>query len=168
LQRDLSAIEPWCERWNIDINEDKTQAMYFSYLLRPPGDHLALNGRNNPFVNHVKYLGVISDKVCTWRLHTEMIEAKAFRTFTRIYSLLKSERLSAKIKLTLHKALIRTVITYACLAWELAADTYLLKLQRLQNKVLRTIGNFPRCTPVHDMHTAFNLPYVYYSYITKL
>jgi hypothetical protein len=56
-----------------------------------------------------------------------MIEAKAFRTFIRIYSLLKSERLSAKIKLTLYKALIRTVITYACPAWELAADTYLLK-----------------------------------------
>jgi hypothetical protein len=55
-----------------------------------------------------------------------MIEAKAFRTFIRIYSLLKSDRLSAKIKLTLHKALIRTVITYA---WELAADTHLLKKQ---------------------------------------
>jgi hypothetical protein len=29
-------------------------------------------------------------------------------------------------------------MTYACTAWELAADTNLLKLQRLQNKVLRT------------------------------
>jgi hypothetical protein len=31
-------------------------------------------------------------------------------------------------------------MTYACPAWELAADTHLLKLHRLQNKVLRTIG----------------------------
>jgi hypothetical protein len=58
-------------------------------------------------------------------------------------------------------------MTYACPALELAADTYLLKLQRLRNKVLHTIGNFPRCTPVHDLHGAFNLPYVY-DYITKL
>jgi hypothetical protein len=58
-------------------------------------------------------------------------------------------------------------MTYACPAWELAADTYLLKLQRLQNKVLRTIGDFPRCTPVRDLHTAFNLPYVY-DYIIEL
>jgi hypothetical protein len=35
------------------------------------------------------------------------------------------------------------------------------------DKVLRTIGNFQRCTPVHDLHTAFSLPYVY-DYITKL
>jgi hypothetical protein len=96
-----------------------------------------------------------------------MIEAKAFRTFMKIYSLLKSERLSAKIKVTIHISLIRTVITYACHAWELAADTCLLKLQRLQYKILRTIGNFPRCTPVRYMHTAFSLPYVY-DYITKL
>jgi hypothetical protein len=52
-------------------------------------------------------------------------------------------------------------------SWKLTADTYLLRLQRLQNKVLRTIGNFPRCTPVRDLHTAFNLPHVY-DYITKL
>jgi hypothetical protein len=58
---------------------------------------------------------------------------------------------------------------YASPALEVTVDTYLLKLQRLQNKVLRTIGNFPVCTPVCDLNTAFNLLYVYdYEYITKL
>jgi hypothetical protein len=47
------------------------------------------------------------------------------------------------------------------------ADTYLLKLQRMQNKVPRTIGNFPRCTLVRDLHTAFNLLYIH-DYIIKL
>jgi hypothetical protein len=61
-------------------------------------------------------------------------------------SLFKSERLSTNIKLTLHKALIRSVMTYACPACEFAADTHLIKFQCLQNKVLRTIGNFPRRT----------------------
>jgi hypothetical protein len=60
-----------------------------------------------------------------------MTEVKAFKTFNRIYFLFKSERLSANIKLTLHKALIKSVMTYACPFWELVADTYLLKLQRL-------------------------------------
>jgi hypothetical protein len=70
-----------------------------------------------------------------------MTESKVFRKFLIIYSLFKSERLSANIKLTLHKALIRSVMIYACPAWVLATDTYLIKLQRLQNKVPRTIGN---------------------------
>jgi hypothetical protein len=58
-------------------------------------------------------------------------------------------------------------MTYECPAWEFAADAHLLKLQHLQNNALRTIGNFPKCTPVSDLHTAFNLQHVY-NYITKL
>jgi hypothetical protein len=72
-----------------------TQAIHLS--------HLILNGRNISFANSAKYLGVIFDRRVTWRLHIEMIEAKAFGTFIRMYSLFKSERLSANIKLTLTK-----------------------------------------------------------------
>jgi hypothetical protein len=97
---------------NIKINEAKTRAIYFTRRNRPPDSLLTLNGRNIPFVNSMKYLGVIFDKKIAWRLHIEMIEAKAFRTFVRIYFLFKSERLSSNIKLTLHKALIRYVMTY--------------------------------------------------------
>jgi hypothetical protein len=58
-------------------------------------------------------------------------------------------------------------MTYASPAWEFAADTHLLNLQRLPNQVLCTIGNFPRCTPTRDLHLVFQIPYVY-DYITKL
>jgi hypothetical protein len=59
----------------------------------------------------------------------EMFEAKAFRAFNRICSLLISELLSTNIKLTLHKALISSVMSYAYPAWELAAGIHLLKLR---------------------------------------
>jgi hypothetical protein len=58
-------------------------------------------------------------------------------------------------------------MSYVCPAWEFSADTHLLKLQRLQNKVLRTTGKFPRGTPVRELHMAFYVPYVY-EYKTKL
>jgi hypothetical protein len=106
--------------WNTKTNEDKTQAIYFPHRLGPREAHLTMNGQNISFVKHVKYLGVIFNMKTTHRLHTETTDAKAFRTFIRICSLFKSERLSAK----------------------LAADTYLLKLQSLQNMVLRTTGTF--------------------------
>jgi hypothetical protein len=55
-----------------------------------------------------------------------MIEAKAFTTFIRIYSLFKSE---TNIKLALHKTLIRSIITYACPAWEAGANTSTVTLR---------------------------------------
>src|SRR5215468_35958 len=72
LQRGLTYVELWCERWNIKINEDKTQAIYFSRGNGPAESHLTLKGRNIPFVNQVKHLGVISDTKITWRYHIEM------------------------------------------------------------------------------------------------
>jgi hypothetical protein len=35
LQHGLSSMETWCERWNIKMNEDKTQGVYrLSLILR--------------------------------------------------------------------------------------------------------------------------------------
>jgi hypothetical protein len=110
----------WSKRWNIRINEDKMQAIYFSHKIRPPESLLTINGQNIPFVNNVKYLGVIFGRKITWGLHIKTIETKAFRAFIRTYSLFKSEHLSANIKLTLYKTLIRS---YASPAWEFAANT---------------------------------------------
>jgi hypothetical protein len=132
ILRGLDSMAAWWKHWNIKIIEDKTQAIHFTRRNRPPVSLLTLNGRNISFVNSVKYLGVLFDKKMTWRLHIQMIEAKVLTTFIRIYSVLENERLSANIKLTLHKALIRSVMTYACPAWEFAAECHLLKLQKLQ------------------------------------
>jgi hypothetical protein len=84
------------------------------------------------------------------------------------YSKLYEKRtLKRRYKTNIYKALIRYILTYACPAWEFAADSYLLKLQRLQNKVLRTTGNLPRRTPTRDLHMAFKIPYLY-DFVTKL
>jgi hypothetical protein len=42
-----------------------------------------------------------------------------------------------------------------------------MKLQRLQNSVLRAVGKLDRPTSVRDLHLAFQIPYAY-DYITKL
>jgi hypothetical protein len=84
LQRGLSPIDAWCEPWNIKINEGKTQGIYFSHSRRPTVSRPTLNVKDIPFLNCVKYLGVIFDKKNTWSLHIQMIEAKAFRTLEYI------------------------------------------------------------------------------------
>jgi hypothetical protein len=62
-------------------------------------------------------------------------------------------------KLALPKALIRSVITADCPSWDFAANTLLLKLQPLQNKVLR--WQLSRRTLLRDMHVAFQIRYIY-------
>jgi hypothetical protein len=91
---------------------------------------------------------------------TEMIEAKTFRTFIRVYSLFKNERSRANIKLTLHKALIRSgMMTYACNFWELAADTYLLKLQRGKERKKERKKDSPHHWKLAKVHIGPRFPH---------
>jgi hypothetical protein len=64
LQRGLTSVDSWCERWNVKINEDKSQIIYFSHRQRAIVAYVTLKGRHIPFVNNVKYLKVCFDKNC--------------------------------------------------------------------------------------------------------
>jgi hypothetical protein len=68
IQRGLTAMESWCERWNIKINEEKTRVIFFSHRRTPFEASLTLKGRHIPFTNHAKYLDVILDKKLTYLL----------------------------------------------------------------------------------------------------
>jgi hypothetical protein len=91
--------------WTLEHKEeDKSQAIYFSHRRRSVEAYFTVEGRDIPFVNNAKNLGVIFDKKKnTCRLHIETIVANDLRTFISIYPLLKSERLSVNVKLTLQR-----------------------------------------------------------------
>jgi hypothetical protein len=54
-----------CKRWNIKTNEENAQAIDFHNQTRLPDAFLKVNGRSIPFLNIVKYFGVIFDKKIT-------------------------------------------------------------------------------------------------------
>lgn len=54
--------------------------------------------------------------------------------------------------MTLHKTLIRPVMTYASPAWGHCAKSHIKQLQVLQNKILRIITKVPRIAPVTILH----------------
>jgi hypothetical protein len=98
----------------------------------------------------------------------DRIVTKVLRICIIIYTPLKSECFSAGTELTLYRALIASIMTHVCFpAWEFAVDSYLLKLQRLQNEVLPIIVNLPRSTTVRNLDVAFRIPYLYHL-VTKL
>jgi Tfp pilus assembly ATPase PilU len=51
---------------------------------------------------------------------------QGLRTFISFYSLFKSEQLNTNIKLTLHKALIMSIMIYACPIWKFVSDIHVM------------------------------------------
>jgi hypothetical protein len=58
---------------------------------------------------------------------------KGLRTCVRTFSLVKSGPLNTNTSFTLNKAVIRSVMTYACPTREYARDAHILKLPSLQS-----------------------------------
>jgi len=56
-------------------------------------------------------------------------------------------------KILLYKLLLRSVITYAAPVWCSTSLTNYRHLQVYQSKCLRVIGDFPRRTPISNLHT---------------
>jgi hypothetical protein len=67
---ELSATEMWRDLWKMKLIEDNFQTIYISHRLTPSKAHLTMKGRNIPFVNYAKFLGVILHKRITWKVHT--------------------------------------------------------------------------------------------------
>ncbi|KAJ4437059.1 hypothetical protein ANN_17194 [Periplaneta americana] len=63
-----------------------------------------------------------------------------------------------RVGLTMYKALIRSVITYAAPAWGFAAVSHLRKLQVIQNQVIRLITHLPRVASRRKFHDELELP----------
>jgi hypothetical protein len=65
--------------------------------------------------------------------------AKALGTYIRIYYLFRIECLSTNIKLILYKALIRSIMVYACPTWEYAMDAHLKNCRTELSTLLATL-----------------------------
>jgi hypothetical protein len=71
--------------------------------------------------------------------------------------LARDSTLSAQNKLILYKLSILSVMIYAAPVWSNTSPSNYRRLQTLQSKRLRIIGNFPRFTPIPLLHTTFNV-----------
>ena len=78
--------------------------------------------------------------------------------FCNIFHLLaRDSALTQSNKLILHPSLIRSTLTYAAPVWGSTCSSNYLRLQVIQSKYLRVIGNLPRRTPTSHKHNSLNI-----------
>jgi len=86
--------------------------------------------------------------------HLQTILHKAMDTFLKIFPLLARDcPLTIPNKILLYKLLLRSMNTYAAPVWSSTSLTNYRHLQVYQSKCLRVIGDFPRRTPISNLHT---------------
>lgn len=110
LQSAVSKYKAYFTRWKIKMNENKTQAIFFTKRRSKqiPTGPLRIGSSLIEWSNSVKYLGFIFDKRLTIRQHIEYAATKCQKAFQILYSLMnRRSKLNERNKLLLYKVAIR-------------------------------------------------------------
>lgn len=132
----------YLEKWKIKANVDKFQAILFTRrrTRQIPTQPISLNSRDINWTNEVKYLGLILDKKLTYQKHITYAVDKANKAARIFYSMLnRRSQLNRENKILLYKVAIRPILAYGCQIFQNAAESHIKRIQRFQNKMLRTI-----------------------------
>ena len=157
LKKAMVANKRFFDRWKIRINPGQTEVILFTERKPIKPISIRLENVQLNWSNKVKYLGVILDLKLNFGDHVNFVSQKAISNLIKFYSIFKNKYLSIHSKLTFYKSLIRTGVLYACPVWSLTSDSNLKKLQIIQNKFLRIIGNYRRFTQIETMHRELNI-----------
>ena len=158
LQEHLKLIEDWLTKWKIKLNVNKTEAIIFTRK-RKSFKKLTLFNEEINWSNEVKYLGITLDKRLTYQKHISNVSKKFINCKRALYTLLgKHSKLTIKNKLLIYKLYLRPIISYAAPAFGYTAKSNFIKLQRLENILLRTITNARWFFKNKDIRLALNIP----------
>lgn len=155
LERTFNKYQRYYKLWKIKVNNDKTQAIFFSKrrTKQLPQIPLKAGDSNIEWSNEVKYLGLVLDKKLTYRQHVNYVAEKTLKAMRILYSMLnRKSKLDQSNKLLLLKVCLRPISTYAAPILVQAAKTHLRKLQVIQNKILRMILDAPWWTRTTTLH----------------
>lgn len=156
LESALLVVENYFSKWNILVNVQKTQAIFFSRRRKPcfvPQRCIRSTSTEIQWDEKVKYLGVILDPKLTFKHHTSYVIDKIKTTIHILYPFInRNSHLCLGNKLIIFKVIFQSILFYATPVWGDAALTHIKRLQIQQNKVLKMIYNLPRLFSTSRLH----------------
>lgn len=155
LERATHEFHKFYEKWKINLNHEKTQALLVTRrrTREVPELPFQFNDHEIEWEDNVKYLGVILDRKLTMAAHINYIIEKTQKVIKILYPLIhRKSKLNSNNKLLIFKSALRPIFTYACPIFSTIANTHIQKLQRTQNKILKMIFDLPWCTPTSELH----------------
>lgn len=151
----ISALENWFLVNRLSLNTSKTNYIIFKppkfkSLLNPADFQLSMYGQQLTQVSSTKYLGMHIDDDLSWKTHIDHLHSKLRKMcaiFYRIRSFLPFQ--AARM---LYFALVHSQLVYGIENYANTFSSYLDKLHKINNKILRILFNKPFLTPTVQLY----------------
>lgn len=150
----ISRLNQWFFANKLTLNLTKTCYMVFS-CKKVEDIRLFTNNIEITKVHSCKYLGIYIDDELNWKVHIDHIINKLIK-FTGIFYKLRS-KLTAEWLKNIYYAFVHPYILYGIEIYANTFGTYLDRLKKLNNKILRITQCQPRRSHVLDLYKRYNL-----------
>lgn len=159
INRELNILNNWLCHNSLSLNLTKTKYMligknYTLSSLDTTNFYVELNNYKIEQVKEIKYLGVIIDENLKFKKHCEYILNKMSKKVNFMRRI--GGNLTMSTKILLYKAIISPHIEYCSSILFNFNQNEIEKLQKLQNKSMRTILKCNRYTPIKTMLEVLN------------
>jgi hypothetical protein len=146
LQKQLDHVATWCRKWQLVINNNKSQVVHF----RKKGTDMSnrifhVNGTTLEIVQSYKYLGVLLDEYLTFENTMESLGTGGGRALGAIIAKFKAlKNMGFNTYSKLFNNCVLPILTYGSGVWGLKCST---ALQRVQNRAMRFFLGTHKFTP---------------------
>ena len=116
LQHDLSLLESWALKWQMNFNVKKCYKLMITRKKHPVLTDYTMKGKVLADVPHNPYLGIEFQRDLGWNIHIDNIVSKA----NKILGFLRRNlsHCPTQVKAQAYFTLVRPHLEYACQAWD--------------------------------------------------
>lgn len=151
----LKSLVEWLFKWRLKMNASKCCYTIFSGAGSRNKDLFEFNLSDGkiPYNPNPVFLGITFDEFLNFRKHTDLLEKRARKRLNiiKIFSH-KSWHLSPDTLKGIYNALIGSIFTYSFFAIARIAKTNIERLQRVQNRAIRSIYRLDWTSPSDLIH----------------
>ena len=157
LQTDLSQLQTWSDKWQMEFNVSKCVHLPITNKTKPSTHKYSLSGQPLSTVSSHSYLGVKLDSKLTWTNHVTDITSKSSKCLGMIKRTLGPCK--PEVKQTAYNMLIRPKLEYSSPIWNPHTFSQVKSLERVQHSAARFVKNdYRRNTNPADLITALGWP----------
>ena len=138
LQNAVNEAIKWFGQNKLTLNINKCNVLIISNKNIVDSIDIFINGVKLPFVKSAKYLGVEIDSKLSWSNH---IDGLCRKLSSQLYILRRLKQILPTDDINcVYYGLFQSIIAYCITVWGSALQTYLCKIQKLQNRAARLLA----------------------------
>ena len=158
LQRMLNELVEWGKTCGLTFNPEKSVAIIFTRRRKQPPFNLKIDGKEIPFQQEVKYLGVTLDSKLHWNSHINDKVSKAKKFLAQVANITQRNwGPKPRLMRWAYLGIVRPMLCYGSMIWGHRAPALAAKLRRVNRMALNTFASFPRSTPTEALEVALDV-----------